>query len=133
MNPWIKRFGCFSIDPGRTTVNESLDHAAELLSTPGNLVLIFPQGNLESSHVREIVIKDGIDYIIPRIKNNCQLIWSSNITEYFESLKPSVYFHMLDCGTNMDFELGTLKEKINRHHKEAIQKQFRFTDEQKLT
>jgi hypothetical protein len=129
MNPWLKYFGCFSIAPGTTTVNESLAYAAELLSKPGNVILVFPQGNLESLHVREIVMKEGINHIVPQIKGDCQLLWSSNLIEYFESLKPSVYFHMLDCGTNKDFDFGQIGQKINTHHKAAIKKQFRFTEE----
>jgi hypothetical protein len=129
MNPWLKYFGCFSIAPGTTSVNESLAYAAELLSKPGNLLIMYPQGNLESNHVREIVMKDGISHIIPQIKGDCQLLWSTNLIEYFESLKPSVYFHMLDCGTNHDFDFESLGREINAHHRAAIQKQFRFTDE----
>ena len=128
-NMWMRYFGCFSISPGSVTVNESLDYAAEILNTPGNLLLMYPQGNLESSHIRHIEIKEGINDIISRVKGKCQLIWSSNIVEYFESLKPSIYFNMLDCGTNKDFDLERLSEKINTHHKKAIQKQIRFTTE----
>lgn len=130
MNPFLKYFGCFSISPGTTSVNESLEYAAELLNTPGNLLIMYPQGNLESNHVRKIVMKDGINYMIPKVKGNCQLIWSSTLIEYFESLKPSAYFDLLDCGTNRDFNFETMSSKINDHHKAAIQKQFRFTDEE---
>lgn len=128
-NMWLRYFGCFSIAPGKASVQESLDYAAEILNTPGNLLLMYPQGNLESSHVRHIVMKEGIKDIISRVKGKCQLIWSSNLTEYFESLKPSVYFHMLDCGTSGEFDFDKLSEKVNHHHKEAIQKQIRFTTE----
>src|SRR5690554_5583064 len=38
MNPWLRYFGGFSIDPGKASVNESLDYAARILSTPGNLL-----------------------------------------------------------------------------------------------
>lgn len=126
-NPLFQYANFFSVAPGTPSVNESLEYAAELLSKPGNVVLMYPQGNLESNHVRDIVMKDGIRHIIPLIKGNCQLLWSSNLIEYFESLKPSVYFHMLDCGTNHDFDFDQLSQKINAHHKEAIKKQFRFT------
>ena len=129
MNPWLKYFGCFSISPGKASVNESLADAAEKLSTAGNVVVVFPQGNLESCHIRDIEMKDGISTIIPSIKGSCQLIWSSNLVEYFESLKPSVYFHMLNCGTNQNFDFNELNKKINQHHKQAIQRQYRFTDE----
>jgi hypothetical protein len=128
-NNWIRYLGCFSIAPGSTSVNESLNYAAEILNKPGNLLLVFPQGKLESNHVRHIQMKRGITEIIPKIKGNCQLLWSSNLIEYFESIKPSVYFHMLDCDTNKEFDFDTLHEKVNTHHKAAIQKQLRFTKE----
>jgi len=129
MNPWLKYTGSFSVEPGKISAGESVAYAAEILSTPGNVLVLYPQGNLESCHVRDIEMKDGINAIIPQIKGNCQIIWSSNLPEYFESLKASVYFHMLDCGTNKDFDFDTLNKKVNAFHKEAIQKQIRFTNE----
>jgi 1-acyl-sn-glycerol-3-phosphate acyltransferase len=130
MNNWLRYFGSFSIDPGRVaSVKESLDYAAEILSTPGKLLLFFPQGNLESQHIRTIEFQEGIKEIIPKIKADCQIIWCSNISEYFEALTSSIYFNMLDCGTNYNFDFEELKQKVNKHHKESIQKQFRFTDE----
>jgi 1-acyl-sn-glycerol-3-phosphate acyltransferase len=128
-NMFLRRLGCFSIAPGKASVSESLDYAAEILNTPGNLLLMYPQGNLESQYVRHIVVKEGISEIITRITGKCQLIWSSNFVEYFESFKPSVYFHMLDCGNSKDFQLKSFSEKINLHHNASMQKQFRFTDE----
>lgn len=128
-NPWLRYFGCFSIVPNSKSSAESLAFAAEILNKPGNILIMFPQGNLESIYVREIVVKDGINEILKRVKGKCQLIWSSNLIEYFESLKPSVYFKMLDCGTNTDFNFENLKADINTHHQQAIQKQFRFTEE----
>ena len=111
----------------RYTINNQFIKTS--FNKPGNLLLIFPQGKLESNHVRHIQMKRGITEIIPKIKGDCQLLWSTNLIEYFESLKPSVYFHMLDCDTNKEFDFDKLHEKINIHHKAAIQKQLRFTRE----
>ncbi|CAN5323974.1 hypothetical protein BH09BAC6_BH09BAC6_31890 [soil metagenome] len=127
--PWLKYFGSFSVDPGKRSVNESLEFAAEKLSEPGNILFYYPQGNLESSHIRHIVFQDGVYEIITRIKGNCQLLWSSNITEYFESTKPSVYFDMLDCGTNHQFDFEALKLKVNQHHLRSLKSHVRFTKE----
>lgn len=128
-NLWMRYFGGFSIVPHSKTYIESLSYTAEILSKPGNLVIMFPQGNLESQYVRHIEIKDGICKLLPMVKGKCQLLWSSNLTEYFESLKPSVYFHMLDCGNHDDFNFEAFKIKVNQHHQQAIKKHFRFTEE----
>ena len=128
-NRWLRYIGAFSIVPGSPSVEESLRYAAEILSKPGNVLLFYPQGNLESQMIRHIEFKDGLAKIVSQIKGNCQLIWSSNLIEYFESIKPSVYFNMLDCGTNNDFDFGDLKLRVNAHHLQAIKKNTRFTTE----
>lgn len=127
MNKWLRYFGSFSVDPGKKTVKESFEYAAKVLSTPGNLLLFYPQGKLESMSVRDIQFQEGLKEIIPQISGNCQLIWSSNLIEYFESMKPSVYFNLLDCGTNHSFNFDELKESVNLHHKASLQKNVRFT------
>ena len=127
--PWLRYMGSFSVDPGRLSIEESLNYAAEMLDTPGNMLLYYPQGNLESLHVRHIIFKEGVYEIINRVKGDCQLVWCSTLTEYFESLKPSLSFNLLDCGTNHEFEFEALKQKVNRFHNQAIQDNIRFTKE----
>jgi hypothetical protein len=126
---WLTRLGCFSIAPQTNTVTESLAYAAAILDVPGNIFLMYPQGKIESNHVRDIQLKPGITEITKRITGNCQLLWSSNLVEYYESLKPSVYFHVLNCGTSHDFNFERLSVDINQHHKAAVKKQFRFTED----
>jgi len=128
-NWWLKYSGSFSVEPGKRSVAESLDYAASLLNEPGNLLIYYPQGNLESAYIRHIEFKDGIYEIVTRTKGNCQLIWGSVLLEYFESTKQSVYFNLLDCGTNHDFDFEQLKENVNAHHLQSIKKNIRFTDE----
>jgi hypothetical protein len=127
--PWLKYFGSFSVSPGTRSVDESLDYAASILNTPGNILIYYPQGDLESCHIRHIKFKDGIYEVVTRIKGNCQLLWTSNITEYFESLKPSIYFNLLDCGTNREFDFEELKQKVNKYHLQSIKNNVRFTVE----
>jgi 1-acyl-sn-glycerol-3-phosphate acyltransferase len=126
---WLRHYGSFSVDPGKRSVSESLDFAAQILNEPGNILIYYPQGNLESSHIRHIEFKDGVYEIMQRLKGNCQLIWSSTLTEYFESVKPSAYINLVDCGTNADFDFEGLKEKVNTFHLAAMKKNVRFTNE----
>jgi len=126
-NPWLRYCGSFSVEPGKLSLIESFDYIGEKLSNPGNLFLYFPQGNLESMHIQDIEFQDGINEVVNRVKGNCQLIWCSNIIEYFESGKPSVYFNMLDCGITAQYNFDELVQKVNVHHKKSLQKQVRFT------
>lgn len=128
-NKWLRYCGCFSVDPGKRSIRESFDYATEVLSVPGNVLLIYPQGKLESNYVRHIQFEDGLKEIAPNIRGKCQLIWSSTLLDYFESTKPSVYYNLLDCGSNSDFDFDHLKQTVNAHHRKSIEKNIRFTDE----
>lgn len=126
-NKWLQYVGSFSVEPGRRSIQESFNYAAEVLSTPGNLLLFFPQGNLESQHITHIHFEEGLKQIVPLIKGPCQLIWCSTILEYFESLQPSVHYHLLDCGTNETFDFDKLQAKVKTHHLKALNSHVRFT------
>jgi len=128
--PWLKYSGSFSVEPGKRSVDDSLNYAASILSQPGNLLIYYPQGELESAYIRYIDFKDGIYEIVTRTKGDCQLIWCSVLTEYFESLKPSVYFNLLDCGDSKNFDFDQLKAKVNAHHLQSIKNNIRYTKEQ---
>jgi 1-acyl-sn-glycerol-3-phosphate acyltransferase len=128
-NKWLQYMGSFSVEPGKRSITESFDYAAEVLEQPGNLLLFFPQGKLESSHVRYIKMEYGIKEIAHRIKGDCQLLWCSTTLEYFESTKPTVYFDMLDCGTAKDFDMDEFQKKVNDFHRASISKHMRYTDE----
>ncbi|MEJ5994674.1 1-acyl-sn-glycerol-3-phosphate acyltransferase [Pedobacter sp. Du54] len=128
-NWWLRYIGSFSIDPGKRSIEKSFSYAAEVLSEPGNLLLFYPQAKLESSHIRQIYFEDGLNQIIPQIKGECQLVWSSNIIEYFESTKPSLTYNLLDCGTNKAYDFEKVKRIVNLHHRASIEKNFRFTEE----
>lgn len=120
---FFNRLGGFSINRKSKEVVTSLQYAAQLLDDPKNLVTVFPQGELVSNHTNEINIERGIDYIVKKIKGDCQVIYYSAFIEYFESMKPSVYIHFLDCGTNHNFEYEKVKALISDHHKKALKEQ----------
>ncbi|MGN6180736.1 MAG: lysophospholipid acyltransferase family protein [Mucilaginibacter sp.] len=130
-NKILRYMGSFSVEPGKRSITESFDYISEVLSQPGNLLLFYPQGNLESAFIRHIKFDEGLYEIVTRITGNCQLVWSSNLVEFYESFKPSIYSQMLDCGTNHDFDFDALKQKVNTFHLESIKKLVRYTNEPK--
>ena len=130
-NWWLRYIGSFSIDPGKRSIEESFSYAAEILAEPGNVLLFYPQAKLESIYIRHIHFEDGINQIVPQIDGKCQLIWSSNVIEYFESTKPTLSLNLLDCGSNQDYDFTALSEKVNHHHRASIMQNFRFTTEPK--
>lgn len=121
---WLRRLGSFSISRTSRDMLTSMQYAALQLSNPESAVTVFPQGSLESNHSNEIRIEKGISYLIKNIKGNCQIVYSAVFVDYFESFKPTAYYHLLDCGTNHDFNLESLTQQINDFHWQALKNQI---------
>lgn len=116
-------FGGFSINRSSREMIKSLQYAAGLLNDPENLVVVFPQGELISNHTTEIKVEKGIERLIKNIKGPCQIVYNCALIDYFESLKPSVYFHLFDCGTAGEVSFDELSQKINTYHQQALKDQ----------
>lgn len=113
-------FGGFSIEKGSREMVRSLQYAAGLLNDPENLVVVFPQGELISNHATAVTIERGIDRLIKNIKGPCQVVYSCVLIDYFESLKPSAYIHLFDCGAASEIAFDDLVNKINTYHQHAL-------------
>lgn len=121
---WLRRLGSFSISRTSRDMLRSMQYAALQLDQPENLVTVFPQGSLESNHSTEIRVEKGISYLIKNIKGNCQIVYCAVLIDYFESFKPTAYFHLLDCGTNHNFNLEKLTQQINEFQQKALTDQI---------
>ncbi|MFW9596808.1 MAG: lysophospholipid acyltransferase family protein [Paludibacter sp.] len=106
----LSKIGGFSVQPGSRTVFQSLQYAAGLLENPSNLVLIYPQGELNSMFEDNIVFKRGIEHF--RISSESQsVLMLVQFIEYFAHEKPTVYLYLkLAVSDN-----GTL-ENINEQY-----------------
>jgi 1-acyl-sn-glycerol-3-phosphate acyltransferase len=116
-------FGGFSIERGTREMLKSLWYAADLLNDPENLVVVFPQGELISNHTASISIEKGIERMVKHIKGPCQIVYCCTLVDYFESLKPSAYLHLFDCGIANEVPFDELVENINRFHQQALKDQ----------
>lgn len=117
--------GAFSVRKNSREALESLSFSAELLNDPKNLVLMFPQGRLESMHVPEIAFEKGVSRLIGEVQGPCQVVYCASVIEYLESFKPSVHLHLLDCGVIGELEVEELQGKVSAFHREALLKQVR--------
>jgi 1-acyl-sn-glycerol-3-phosphate acyltransferase len=120
----LNLFGGFSINRSSREMIKSLQYAAGLLNNPENLVVVFPQGELISNHTTEINVEKGIERLIKNIKGPCQIVYNCALIDYFESLKPSVFFHLYDCGVAGEVTFDALITRINAFHQHALKAQI---------
>lgn len=122
---YFKYKGAFSIKKQSREMRESIDYAAHLLEDSSNMVLVFPQGRLQSMHTDDIEIQKGTLRLIESVKGKCQVIYSAVSVEYLESFKPTVTFDLLDCGTAQRIETRDLATKISAFHAGALRRGIR--------
>jgi len=91
---YLKYGGAFSVNKNSRDMLQSLDYAAELLSDPQNLVLIFPQGKLYSNFVSDVHFEKGITRVIERAERKFQLLFAATFVQYLKHKKPTATVYL---------------------------------------
>ena len=123
-NWFFKYTGGFSIRKNSKSVIESLNYAAELLADKKNMVLIFPQGDIESMHDTNFVFEKGITKILQRAKNEIQIIFVANFIDYHSNVKPTLHAWLKDYSGS--FETSEIQNTYNDFYKNCISKQIKM-------
>jgi 1-acyl-sn-glycerol-3-phosphate acyltransferase len=90
--PFFKKVGAYGISPeSPKDINRVIDYTVGLL-TPGNLVCIFPQGELLPWGHRPLQVKQGLRQIIARFAKPVQLLPLVIRAEFLSEQRPRVYF-----------------------------------------
>lgn len=120
---FLKYLGAFSIQRNAKSLMESLQYAGELLDHPENLVLIFPQGELYSSHSTTIQFEKGLSRIIAASKKQFQYVFAAVLTDYFDRRKPSVKVYLEQWEAQEYNTLQVIKNAYNKHYERSIKQQ----------
>ncbi len=113
--------GGFSVRKGSRSIIETLHYTSALLKNSENLVLIFPQGEIQSMHNQHFVFEKGINRIFSD-RNAVQVIMVANLVDYFSQKKPSLHMYLAEYN-DQTFDHQTLETSYNAFYKESINKQ----------
>jgi 1-acyl-sn-glycerol-3-phosphate acyltransferase len=120
---FLKYLGAFSIQRNAKSLVQSLEYAGQLLDNPQNLVLIFPQGELHSSHVSSISFEKGVSRIIAASKKQFQYIFASALVDYFDQRKPSITVYLQNWEAQEYASLQVIKSAYNKHYEQSLKEQ----------
>jgi 1-acyl-sn-glycerol-3-phosphate acyltransferase len=91
---YFKYAGGFSVRKKSKTIIETLKYTAELLTDSKNMVLIFPQGRIQSMHNESFTFEKGMERILQYTGNKIQTVFLANFIDYFSDPKPNVYLYI---------------------------------------
>lgn len=104
--------GGFSVNKKSRTLVESLRYTSELLQNSKNMVVVFPQGEIQSQYTEKAEFEKGVEKILQYTKNEIQILFVANFTEYFSEPKASVFIHFEEYpGSN--FSTKVLQKAYN--------------------
>lgn len=115
--------GGFSVKKLARSAVETIQYSAGLLSHPNNLVLLFPQGKVESIHKHAITFEKGVEKILERTdRKSVQIVFLVNSVDYFINRKPILYHYTKEyCGDSINHR--DIEQQYNAFFKESIQQQ----------
>lgn len=87
-HPLLAGCGCFSVRRHSRSLVETLDYCLEVMQSPENMLLIFPQGAIESMHLPSLAFRPGAAHLAERIGRDFDIALNCNLPEYGAARRP---------------------------------------------
>ena len=119
--------GGYSINPKSKSMLESLRYTNELLGDKNNIVLVFPQGEIQSMHNHKFHFEKGIHSILKNVENQIQTVFIANFVDYFSKPKPTLNIYIKEFSYK---NLGNeeIQNYYNLFYNECIEKQIQIPE-----
>lgn len=101
-HPVLTRCGAFSVRHNSRDIIRSLNYAVRVLDDPRNMLVIFPQGRIESVNIQHVAFQSGVDYIMRHVAADFAVVMNANIVDYGPHSRPSLKV-CFDCRNSRDF------------------------------
>lgn len=117
--------GGFSVNKKSRSIIETLNYTTELLSDKENMVLVFPQGEIQSQHNQSFHFEKGLERIIKDKRDKIQIVFLANLVDYFSNRKPGIYFHLQEHN-NIVNDMADLQQQYNLFYVQSVERQMQF-------
>lgn len=111
--------GGYSIRKRSRGIIESINYTAELLRDHRNMVLLFPQGKIESVYIHTFQFEPGIGRIIKKVDGQIQILFMANLIDYFSDRKPGLYMYISEY-KNDEFDTKSIQDAYNLFYARCI-------------
>jgi 1-acyl-sn-glycerol-3-phosphate acyltransferase len=127
---WItNQVGGYSVRKGSRSIIETLKYTNEILSDKRNLVLVFPQGEIQSLYNGVIKFEKGIEKILKNNSGKIQVFLIANLVDYFSEEKPTLFIYFKELGIS-ETSLDTIEKEYNTFYSCCISENISKSDNQ---
>jgi 1-acyl-sn-glycerol-3-phosphate acyltransferase len=120
---FLNKAGAFSINKGNRSILETMNYTADLLKNPKNLVVIYPQGKIQSLYNRSFSFGKGIRYLTERSDLNFRVVNYLAVVDYFSSRHPALYLYFQDQGFSQNLSYTDIENDFNHFYRACMKQQ----------
>ncbi|GET33791.1 hypothetical protein PbJCM13498_26540 [Prolixibacter bellariivorans] len=120
---FLNNAGAYSINKGNRSILETMNYTAEILQTPNNLVVIYPQGRIQSLYNHSFSFEKGIRYLTNRSNLNFRIVYYVALVDYFSNRRPGLYLYFQDKGLSGSSSYPDIENDFNHFYRECIKQQ----------
>ena len=113
---FFKKLGAYSIDPANSvSIKETIKYTASVASDSNNVLIIYPQGEIESFNPKPENLKRGLKLFVNSIENELKVLPVGFKTQFSEDKKPEVI-----CRFGEPLEARDIKQDYSVYEKEFL-------------
>jgi len=120
---FLNKAGAYSINKGNRSILETMNYTAELLQEPGNLVVIYPQGKIQSIYNRSFSFEKGIRFLTDRSNLNFRIVYYVAMVDYFSNRRPGLYLYFQNKGLSGNSSYPDIENDFNHFYRDCIAQQ----------
>jgi len=119
---YFQHAGGYPVLKGSRQAVESIAYTVELLQSPGNMTLMFPQGTIGSAYSDTFRFEGGIDRVVKRCDDKVQVLMVANLTDYFSNPKPYLFIYAKGY-TAAQLKDANLEQEYNSFYSAVLSQQ----------
>lgn len=108
---FLSKAGAFSIRKASRSALDSINYAIDLLEDHNNLLVIYPQGEIRSMHIRRQEFQKGVEKVLDRQEGNVKVFFYAALTDYFSHRKPGLNIYLEEFRRRQP---GSLEDEYNK-------------------
>lgn len=120
----LNKGGAFSVKKNSRSLMESLSYCVELLEDKNNIVVLFPQGAIQSLYQTNFHFEKGVEYILKSSGNDIQCVLNVNLIDYHSQKKPTLNIYYKNVSITESPDKISIEEQFNRFYNECVQNQL---------
>ncbi len=118
--------GGFSVNKNSRSILETINYTAKLLSDKQNMVIVFPQGEINSAHNQNMRFEKGIERIIAKCENEISVLFVVNLTDYFSNSKPTLFQYIKEYELE-DIDINAFEKSYQLFYNQSVNSQINRT------